>query len=159
MYELSLILGFGWTVLGITALIVLLHRRTPFFLAILISSAASTFIDFTGGSLVAMIFGPTVVMIASYAILRELLQYPISHRDDSSSQGPVLSDNTQPVAPSRAYLARVLLLRQHSPQSKLWLAHNGRSVIEVTPTHPERAQSGCRVGWFRTTNGTDMVDT
>lgn len=157
MYEFSLLLGFGWLAIGAISLLLLAYRLSPLFVALVIASLASIIIDFTGGSIAAMTFGPIIVMVASHAILRHVLL-------PWNTVAPVLSAATpaaiapaeQPPAKSNRY---VLLLRQRSHRSPLWLAHDGFGVILVLPTTPERAKSGCRVLLLKKRDGTLWAET
>lgn len=157
MYEFSLLLGFGWLALGAISLLLLAYRPSPLSVALFIASLASVIIDFTGGSIAAMTFGPIIVMVASHAILRHVLL-------PWNTVAPALTAvSPTAIAPAELIPAKsnryVLLLRQRSHRSPLWLAHNGHGIILVLPTTPERARSGCRVPLLSKRDGTLWAET
>lgn len=150
MHEFSLALGFGWIGLGAVSAFTLLYRRWTFTIALVCASLASSAIDFAHGSIAARAFGPIIILVAVHAIVREMRRRS-RPAGASQLQAPVLDEK-----PSGEYEAtgkNVLLLRPKARGSATWLAHDGQGVIFVTPTSPERARSGCRVGLRRKRNG------
>ena len=157
MYEFSLLLGFGWLALGAISLLTLAYRPGPLPLALAIASLASIIIDFTGGSIAAMAFGPIIVLVASHAILRHIL---LPWHVVAPASAALLPATPAPAEQSPAVAKRhVLLLRQRSHRSPLWLAHDGYGVILVLPTIPARAKSGCRVPLLKKGDGTLWAET
>lgn len=157
MYEFSLVLGFGWMAIGLAALVALTRKLSPLPLALALSSLASTLIDFTGGSIAAMAFGPIIVLIATHAILAEVPRLKTKPAGPAKVKG--FSSQLDATDASALPQKKVLLLRPRSPRSHIWLAHNGRTVIQVVPTCGANARSGCRVNLIEKTDGSFWVIT
>jgi len=153
MYGLSLALSLGWIALGsLAALWALTRRITPLVLSLVVGAIGSLIVDFSGGSIAAMAVLPLLLMGGTFGVayeVRKLFAQPTVREIP-----PVLAEGLpSPEDAVRGPVRRVLLLRPQDKGSKVWLAHDGRGVLYVTPTRPEHAKSGYRVGLLEQPNG------
>lgn len=161
MYQLSIVIGFTWIILAAISLLMCVYWRRPVAYALAIASFIGIYLDFTGGALGARIVMPLIAFAGTLAIAREL-------RPSNPAAAPVLGkladamllDEVMRKAEAQANPAMfVLLVRPHQSQRDVWLAHDGRGILHVTPTCPKRAYSGCRAGLMRQPNGEYLVVT
>lgn len=159
MYELSLAIGFAWIALAALSLLMCAYWPRPLSFALALGSLVGIAVDFTGGSMAAMVVGPLLAFGGTLAIAKELRPPKAAPVLGKLADAILLDEVMRKEEAQAKPTTFVLLVRPHRANGKVWLAHDGRGLIQVTPTCPQRAFSGCRVGLMRQPNGEFLVVT
>jgi hypothetical protein len=159
MYELSLVIGFTWIALAALSLLMCVYWRRPLSFALALASLIGLVLDFTGGALGAKIVFPLIAFAGTLAIAKDLRPQKPAPVLGKLADAMLLDEVMRKEEAQAKPTAFVLLVRPHTANRSVWLAHDGRGLIQVTPTCPQRAFSGCRVGLMRQPNGEFLVVT
>jgi hypothetical protein len=159
MYTLSLVVGLTWIALAAISLLMCVYWRRPLSFALALASLIGVALDITGGALGAKLVFPLLAFAGTLAIAKELRPPKPAPILGKLADAMLLDEVMRKEEAQAQPTLFVLLVRPHGTKRDVWLAHDGRGLLQVTPTCPQRAYSGCRAGLMRQPNGEFLVVT